>query len=121
MPQQHKDALGQWGEELAARHLQAAGLELLARNWRCREGELDAVARDVDGTVVFVEVKTRSTEAFGQPSEAVSRAKAARVRALACRWLAEHPASGAPLRFDVVSVVRRPGEAPRLRHLRGAF
>jgi putative endonuclease len=114
-------ALGRWGEELACRHLTAAGLRVLARNWRCREGELDVVARDADGSVVFVEVKTRSTSAFGLPCEAVSRAKAARIRRLACRWLAENPAGGAPLRFDVVSVVRAPGAAPLVQHLRGAF
>jgi putative endonuclease len=116
-----KDELGRWGEDLAAEHLVAAGLTVLARNWRCREGELDAVARAADGTLVFVEVKTRSTAAFGQPSEAVSRRKAERVRALACRWLAEHPGGGAPLRFDVVSVVRERGHAPVVEHLVGAF
>jgi putative endonuclease len=116
-----KDALGRWGEDLAVQHLTAAGLQVLARNWRCREGELDVVAREPDGTVVFVEVKTRRTDVFGQPSEAVSRTKAARLRTLACRWLLEHPAGGAPLRFDVVSVVRPPSGAPRLQHLREAF
>ena len=116
-----KDALGRWGEDLAVQHLAAAGLRVLDRNWRCREGELDVVAEEADGTVVFVEVKTRRTDAFGQPSEAVSRTKAARVRTVACRWLLEHPAGGAPLRFDVVSVVRPPAGAPRVHHLREAF
>jgi len=116
-----KDVLGRWGEDLAVQHLAAAGHEVLDRNWRCREGELDVVARDADGTVVFVEVKTRSTAAFGQPSEAVSRVKAARIRQLACRWLQENPARGAALRFDVVSVVRAPGAPPAVWHLRGAF
>jgi putative endonuclease len=116
-----KDELGRWGEDLAVRHLAEAGLVVLDRNWRCREGELDVVARDADGTVVFVEVKTRSTAAFGLPAEAVSRAKAARIRTLACRWLLLNPTGGAPLRFDVVSVVRAAGQSPELLHLRGAF
>lgn len=116
-----KDALGRWGEQLAADHLVGAGLEVLARNWRCREGELDVVARDLDGTVVFVEVKTRSGTAFGTPAEAVTRAKAARIRGLACRWLLEHPSGGVPLRFDVVEVVRRPGQPPEVHHLQAAF
>jgi len=116
-----QDALGRWGEDLAAQHLTAAGLEVLERNWRCREGELDVVARESDGTVVFVEVKTRSSAAFGEPSEAVSRAKAARIRTLACRWLLQHPSGGVPLRFDVISVLRRTGAAPVVRHLRSAF
>jgi putative endonuclease len=113
--------LGQDGEELAAQHLAAQGMEVLARNWRCREGELDIVARDGDA-IVFCEVKTRSGVAFGEPSEAVGRVKARRIHVLACRWLAEHRPDGASeLRFDVVSVVRRRGFAPELEHLRGAF
>jgi putative endonuclease len=113
--------LGQDGEELAAQHLIDAGMTVLDRNWRCREGELDIVARDGDA-VVFVEVKARSGTAFGEPAEAVGRVKARRIHVLACRWLAEHRPDGAPeLRFDVVAVVRRRGFAPEVRHLRGAF
>lgn len=115
-------ALGRYGEQLAAEHLAAAGMTVLARNWRCDQGELDLVLRDTDGTLVFCEVKTRSGTGFGEPSEAVGRAKARKVRGLACRWLLEHrPTGAAEIRFDVVGVVRRRGEAPRLTHLRGAF
>jgi putative endonuclease len=116
-----KDELGRYGEELAAEHLVREGLVVLDRNWRCREGELDVVARDRDGTVVFVEVKTRSSTVFGEPAEAVGPVKARRIRVLAARWLVEHPSGGAPLRFDVVSVLRRRGHAPVLQHLRQAF
>jgi putative endonuclease len=116
-----KDVLGRYGEDLAAQHLEASGLLLLDRNWRCREGELDLVARDGDGTVVFVEVKTRSSRAFGEPSEAVGPVKARRLRRLAARWLQEHPGGPRPLRFDVVSIVHRQGEAPVVQHLRAAF
>lgn len=115
------DELGRYGEELAAQHLTAAGMQVLARNWRCREGELDIVALDGDA-VVFVEVKTRSSTAFGDPAEAVGPAKSRRIRGLACRWLIDHrPGSVHELRFDVVSVVRRRGAAPEVVHLRGAF
>lgn len=115
-------ALGRYGEELAAQHLTAAGMVVLARNWRCAQGELDLVARDVDGTVVFVEVKTRAGTGFGEPAEAVGRVKARRLRILACRWLTENRQAGpSELRFDVVGIVRRRGEQPRLTHLRGAF
>jgi putative endonuclease len=117
-----KDRLGRYGEDLAAQHLAAAGMVLLDRNWRCREGELDAVARDVDGTLVFVEVKTRSGNGFGEPAEAVGQAKARRIRLLACRWLAAYgPTGGADLRFDVIAVVRRRGDPPKVTHLKGAF
>jgi putative endonuclease len=116
-----KDVLGRFGEDLAAQHLTAAGMTVLERNWRCREGELDMVARDVDGTLVFCEVKTRSSTAFGEPAEAVGPTKARRLRRLAGRWLQEHPGGGCPMRFDVVAVVRRRGQAPLVRHLREAF
>jgi len=120
-PGRAKDELGRYGEGLAAQHLAAAGMTVLDRNWRCREGELDLVARDRDGTLVFCEVKTRSSTAFGEPAEAVGRVKARRLHVLAMRWLDEHPAGGAALRFDVVAIVRRRGEPPVVRHLREAF
>ncbi len=115
-------ALGRWGEDLAARRLAAAGMQVLDRNWRCTQGELDLVARDVDGTVVFVEVKTRSGTGFGSPAEAVGRVKARRLRVLACRWLVEHRSAGSSeLRFDVIGIVRPPGRAATVTHLRGAL
>jgi putative endonuclease len=113
-------ALGQWGEDLAVRHLQEAGLQVLARNWRCREGEIDVIVREGD-TLAFVEVKTRSGRGFGEPAEAVGPVKARRLRLLALRWLAlERPSGAHDLRFDVVSVLRT-GAAPEVVHLRGAF
>jgi putative endonuclease len=116
-----RQALGRYGEQLAVEHLEAAGLEVLARNWRCREGEIDVVARD-GTTVVFVEVKTRSGTGYGEPAEAVTLRKARRLHVLAARWLADcRPAGAHDLRFDVVSVVRRRGTAPVLVHLQGAF
>jgi putative endonuclease len=115
-----KDAVGRFGEELAARHLQAAGLTLLDRNWRCRSGELDIVAADGDA-IVFVEVKTRSGNGFGTPAEAVTARKLARLRRLAAQWLAEQPDGRrwADVRFDVVAVVRLAPGGPRVEHLRG--
>ena len=115
-------ALGRYGEALAAEHLVAAGMVVLARNWRCPQGELDLVVRDVDGTVVFVEVKTRAGTGFGEPAEAVGTVKARRLRMLACRWLLENrQAAAVDLRFDVVGIVRRRGQAPCLTHLRDAL
>jgi putative endonuclease len=113
-------ALGQWGEELAVQHLEQRGFVVLARNWRCREGELDVVARDGQ-CLVFVEVKARSGLDFGEPAEAVSPTKARRIRVLARRWLTAHRPPGTwDLRFDVVSVIRTSG-LPEVLHLRGAF
>lgn len=116
-----KDETGRWGEAVAARYLSAVGLEILDRNWRCDAGELDIVARD-GGAVVFCEVKTRTTTAFGDPAEAVHHRKASRIRVLAGRYLSEHPGTHAPdIRFDVVAVLRPATGEPTLRHLRAAF
>ena len=114
--------LGRWGEDLAVQHLEAGGATVLARNWRTRSGELDVVALEADGTLCFVEVKTRSGEGYGAPAEAVGRVKAQRLRVLAGQWLAEHrPAGTRELRFDVIAVVRLPGAPVRMTHLRAAF
>ena len=83
-------ALGAYGEGLAARHLTGQGMVLLDRNWRCELGEIDLVLRDGPALVVC-EVKTRSSTAYGTPLQAVTGQKAARLRRLAARWLAEHP------------------------------
>ena len=115
-----KGAIGRFGEEVAARHQTGAGLRIVDRNWRCAEGELDIVAEDGD-TLVFCEVKTRSGTGFGDPAEAVTAAKSARIRRLGLRWLAAHGIGWRDLRFDVVTVVRRPGADPLVRHLPDAF
>jgi putative endonuclease len=115
-----KDAVGRYGEQVAAEHLEAAGLTLLARNWRCAEGEIDIVAAE-GSTLVVCEVKTRSGVRYGDPAEAVRPAKAARLRRLALRWLAGQDIAWRELRFDVVTVLRRQHAGPLVRHLRGAF
>ncbi|HEX4018836.1 MAG TPA: YraN family protein [Frankiaceae bacterium] len=122
-----KDAVGRFGEQTAARYLEAAGLTIVERNWRAPRvagsdlrGELDLVACEGDALVV-VEVKTRSGTGFGTPAEAVTADKARRVRRLAVAWLAGHPGERrTSVRFDVVSVVRGP-EGVTVEHLRGAF
>lgn len=115
-----KDAVGRYGEDVAARHLEAVGMTVVERNWRCADGEIDIVARH-GGVLVFCEVKTRSGVAFGVPAEAVTPVKAARIRRLASRYLAEHRPAYGDVRFDVVSVVRRPRGAAAVEHLRSAF
>jgi putative endonuclease len=112
--------LGAHGERIAAAYLVRAGLRVLDRNWRCREGELDIVARE-GPALVFCEVKTRRALGFGHPVEAVTPAKQRRLRLLAQRWLAAHDEHAPDLRFDVVGVLVRPSRPPLVRHLRGAF
>jgi putative endonuclease len=96
--------LGAVGESLAALHYERLGFAVLDRNWRCATGELDLVV-GLDGLVVFVEVKSRSSAAFGHPAEAVTRDKQRRIRRLAVQWLAANDVRAATIRFDVVAVL----------------
>jgi putative endonuclease len=114
-------ALGVHGERIAAAYLTDAGLCVLDRNWRCREGELDIVARDGETTLVFCEVKTRRGTGFGHPVEAVTPGKQRRLRVLAQRWLAAHDEHAPDLRFDVIGVLVRSARPALVTHLRGAF
>ncbi|MFF4976335.1 YraN family protein [Streptomyces sp. NPDC001083] len=115
-----RNALGAYGEDLAARRLTETGMTVLARNWRSgRTGEIDIVARDGDALVVC-EVKTRRTGSYEHPMAAVTRAKAQRLRGLAERWLQEH--GGAPpggVRIDLVGVLLPDRGAPVVEHARG--
>jgi putative endonuclease len=112
--------LGAHGERIAAAYLTDSGLRVLDRNWRCRDGELDIVARDSDA-LVFCEVKTRRAVGFGHPVEAVGHVKQRRLRTLAQRWLAAHDEHAPELRFDVVGVLVRPDGPALVTHLRAAF
>jgi putative endonuclease len=113
--------LGEYGERLACRYLTDIGFTILERNWRCARGEIDIVAVEGDCLVVC-EVKTRRSEAFGAPFEAVTPTKARRLRRLAGLWLdaaAERHRRGSDLRIDVVSVLRPAAGPARVEHLRG--
>jgi putative endonuclease len=99
-----RQRLGSSGERRAARRYEAAGWAVVARNWRCRDGEIDLVVRRGD-VLAFVEVKTRTTDRFGHPAEAVTAAKQQRIRRLASRFCAESGERAGVLRFDVVSVL----------------
>lgn len=112
---QARRALGMRGEDAVAAWYEAQGYEVLARNWRCRAGELDLVVRR-GRTFVFCEVKTRSSDAFGAPVEAVTRQKQVKVRHLAARWLEDAPIRPTDIRFDVASVL-----AGEIEVLEGAF
>jgi putative endonuclease len=115
-----KDELGKRGERLAEAHLVARGYRLVERNWRCRHGEIDLVVRD-DDALVFVEVKTRSSTAFGHPFEAITPLKLARLRRLAGVWCAEHPEERGRIRIDAVAVLAPRGAEPVVEHLVGVF
>jgi putative endonuclease len=103
VPPDGRRHLGAFGEDAVARWYEDRGYEVVDRNWRVREGELDLVLRH-GRTIVFCEVKTRRGDAYGSPFDAVTVAKQRRLRTLALRWLAEHPVRAATLRFDVAAV-----------------
>jgi putative endonuclease len=115
-----REALGKYGEDLAARRLAEAGLTILERNWRCgRSGEIDIVARDGD-TLVVCEVKTRSGGGYEHPMAAVTPEKAARLRQLAEHWIHAHggePPGG--VRVDLIGVLLPRRGAPSVEHARG--
>ncbi|MFI9510032.1 YraN family protein [Nocardia sp. NPDC052566] len=113
-------ALGAHGEELAARYLRAEGMEIIARNWRCKYGELDLIAQDAKVTA-FVEVKTRSGLGYGIPAESVTFTKRQRIRRLALLWLNEQEGPWRRVRFDVISVLLTRGHRPVIDHLQGVF
>lgn len=115
-----KDELGRRGEDLAVEYLQERGLVVLARNWRCREGEIDVVATKAGGLVVC-EVKTRSCARFGEPAEAVTPRKAIRIRRVTQAWLGAHRVPWCEVRFDVLSIVLEPGRPATVQHIEAAF
>lgn len=109
---------GAWAEDLVARYLTDRGAELVARNWRCREGELDIVARH-QGTLLFVEVRSRRQEDFGSPLSSITRSKRRRLAAAAARFLETLP-DPEPCRFDAAGLTGTP-ENYRFDYLQGAF
>lgn len=114
----HRQALGAYGEALAAQHLVEQGMVVLDRNWRCTAGEIDLVLRD-GRTLVFCEVKTRSSDAFGSPLEGVDARKAARLRRLAGQWVEAHDLRVRDLRIDLVGVLHAPPGRIEVEHVRG--
>jgi putative endonuclease len=113
-----KDALGRYGEDLAARHLIQCGFIVLARNWRCDQGEVDILARDGD-VLVVCEVKTRSSLRHGTPFEAVTQRKLHRLERLGMRFMRETGLRPRAMRVDVVSVLRPASGPSVVEHVRG--
>lgn len=114
-----RPALGALGESLAAEYLESRGYRILARNWRDgRNGELDLVVR-AGGCTVAVEVKTRSGTGYGNPLEAITARKAARLRRLLLAWAEQERIGAARLRVDAVGITLCAGERPRIDHLEG--
>lgn len=114
--------LGRRGEDAAAEYLEQQGYAIVDRNWRCRTGEIDLIARcDGDGrsAIVFCEVKTRTGLGYGGPLESITYAKGRRLRQLAGRWLAATGEQADDIRIDAVGVLLRAGRESEITHIRG--
>jgi putative endonuclease len=111
---------GKTGEDLAAEMLLEKGWKIAARNWRGRKGELDIIAWDTDGTLVFVEVKTRSYDGFGGPENAVNKPKSKILKRTAGCYMESIQYEWA-VRFDVIAIIFRHGKLHEMRHIEDVF
>ena len=111
---------GDTGEEAAVQFLEQKGWRIADRNWRCKYGELDIVAWDTDDTLVFIEVKTRSSEQFGGPEAALNFRKRTRIIRSAVTYM-ESTGYEWKVRFDVMAVIHREGAVRQIRHIEDAF
>lgn len=108
------------GETLVATFLVAKGAAILARNWRIKEGEIDLIARHA-GILIFVEVKSRTSEKFGHPLEAIGAEKARRLQRLALAWISLHDQWGADYRIDCAAVNFRDRLKPTIDYREGVL
>lgn len=117
----HQNAgVGNRGEELAAAFLERNGLRIVERNFRCKGGEIDIVAKD-GSTLVFVEVKSRKTLTFGVPQLAVTAFKQRQISKAALTWLARNRQHDTPARFDVIAILLEDNYRHQIEHIKNAF
>ena len=110
--------LGNIGEGMAAEHLETHRYKVLRRNYRCTGGEVDIVAEDADGTLVFVEVKTRRSDAYGSPAQAVGKAKLRRIRkAIEAYCAKEQVPHDVQVRIDIIAITF--GLGADIEHIEG--
>ncbi len=114
-----KAQLGKRGEDLAAKYLSDGGMEILARNFRAGHGEIDIIAKD-GNSLVFIEVKSNMSQAFGPPETWVNRRKQENLIRVAEAWLEENQIEDVDCRFDVVAI-HFAEHPPRINHIRDAF
>jgi putative endonuclease len=112
--------LGKAGEDAAARFLRKKGFKILERGFRLFRGEIDIIGLDRK-TLVFVEVKTRTSEIYGYPEESVTYAKQNQLRKIAEGYIQKKRLGDCPCRFDAVSVLIEGQGRPRIRHIENAF
>ena len=119
-PPTDRKSLGRWGEKQAEKFLRKNGLKILSRNFTCKTGEIDIIMTDNNGTIVFIEVKTRADEKFAEAESAITQVKKNRMAKAARYFLNTNNIEDRPCRFDVVIVL--PGvNKPQIRHYENAF
>ena len=115
-------SVGSLGEEIASSHLTACGYRILERNFRCRGGEVDIIARDqVDNSLVFIEVKTRRGLTYGVPQLAVTPFKQRQISKAALTWLSKNRLHDTNARFDVIAILLHTDAAHSIEHIKNAF
>ena len=113
-------SLGKYGEDLATEYLEKKGFQIIVRNYRQKTGEVDIIARDEE-TLVFIEVKTRSSLLFGQPFEAVTAAKQKQLNRIALDYISRNKIKDQAARFDVISILIEKNKQPKINHLQNCF
>ena len=111
---------GQQGEQIAVDYLKKIGYQIEQRNFRCRQGEIDIIARD-DATLVFIEVKTKSKTTFGAPQAMVTYTKQCTITRVAMYYVQQHRVMNTALRFDVIAIMFVPNQMPEVNHIPAAF
>ncbi len=117
----NRELLGRWGERRCEKFLKSRGLKKLARNFSCKTGEIDLVMAEADGSIVFVEVRTRADESFGSAESSITSPKKNRLSRAAQYFLATHNIENRPFRFDVVTIVLGRAGPAQIRHYKNAF
>ena len=113
--------LGRWGEKRGEKFLKTKGFRKLARNYSCKTGEIDLVMVDIDGSIVFIEVKTRASETFTPAEAVVTPAKKTSLFRAARYFLATNNIEDRPFRFDIVTVVLGKAGREKLNHYQNVF
>jgi putative endonuclease len=113
--------LGRWGERRCESFLKKKGFKKLVRNFSCKTGEIDLVMIDTDGSIVFVEVRTKADESFSPPEDSVTFSKKERLLRTARYFLTTHNIENRPFRFDVVAIILGRKGRPQIKHYENAF
>lgn len=114
-----KQIVGKAGEEKASKYLKEKGYEIIEKNFRCREGEIDIIAKDKNKELVFVEVKTRRTYEYGEPAEAVNFMKQKHIQRVAKYYILKNKLINNSIRFDIIEIMI--GKTFCVHHIKEAF